>query len=446
MGYIDDIFEDPQGTFWLGTQNGLYEFDPKAGIFRRYEENQDYPLGEEIRQIVKDQEGYLWLNVQGAGLKRVDPKTGIVVSHYYYKPDDPRSLSDDYIYHFYLTPDNVLWIGTEGGLNKLDINTEIITRFSFAPGSKEGRDPANDIQHIYASLSGALWVSTVSGLKAFDPETGEFTTYTTEDGLPSNLVVWATEVTTGKVWIVTTMEVVKFDMMANIFRVYDVTDGLAGIELSNDMIKSSWGEIFFVSTNLGVNAFYPDKIKDNPFIPPVILTDFKLFNHFVHHYGEGSVLPKPINDVDTLTLTHNQSVFSIDFAALNYKVPEKNLYQYRLEGFDQDWSPVGTRRSATYTNLDPGEYVFRVKASNSDGVWSETGKLLRIVITPPWWKTWWFRSLTLMLLLCILVGGYRWRTRAMKRKNLQLEEDVTNRTRDLKEANDQLKNEIEKRI
>lgn len=221
----------------------------------------------------------------GAGLKRVEPESGIVVSHYFYKPDDPQSLSDDYINHFYLTPDNVLWIGTEGGLNKLDINTETITRFSFAPGGKEGRDPANDIQHIYASPSGVLWVSTISGLKAFDPETGEFTTYTTEDGLPSNLVVWATEDTTGKVWIGTTNGVVKFDTKSNIFRVYDVTDGLAGIELSNDMIKSSWGEIFFVSTNLGVNAFYPNKIKDNPFIPPIILTDFKLFNHSIRDYG-----------------------------------------------------------------------------------------------------------------------------------------------------------------
>jgi len=158
------------------------------------------------------------------------------------------------------------------------------------------------------------------------------------------------------------------------------------------------------------------------------------------------VLPAPINELETLILANDQSVFTIDFAALNYKVPEKNQYQYTLEGFDKDWSPVGTRRSATYTNLDPGEYVFRVRASNNDGVWNETGKSLGIIITPPWWETWWFRSLALMLVLGLIAGGYRWRTRAIKRQNLQLEEEVSTQTRDLQEANQQLKSEIEKRI
>jgi len=438
LGYIDDIFEDSDGMFWLGNQNGLHQFDPKTGAFSRYPENPDYPLGEEIRQIAKDRAGYLWLDVQGAGLKRVDPETGVVVSHYYYDPDNPNSISDDYINHFYLTPNNVLWIGSEGGLDKLDLNTDTLTRFSFNPAGKFGRDPSNDIQHIYASPSGTLWVSTISGLHAFDPETGDFTTYTTEDGLPGNLVQWTSEDTQGNLWVGTANGLVKFNPQTNAFRIYDVTDGLAGIELSNDMLKTSWGEIFFVSINEGVNAFYPDKIEDNPYVPPVILTDFQLFNRSIRSYGEDSVLPKPINKLETLTLAHDQSVFTLDFAALNYKIPEKNLYQYKLEGFDQDWSPVGKKRSATYTNLDPGEYVFRVRGSNNDGVWNEAGKSLRIVITPPWWETWWFRGAVIVTVLALILGGYRWRVRAIQWQNRELALQVAERTKELAESNKQL--------
>ncbi len=218
LGYIDDIFEDTHGTVWLGTQNGLYEFDPETGIFSRYHENPAYPLGEEIRQIAKDEAGYLWLNVQGVRLKRVDPETGIVLSYYYHDPDDPNSISDDYINHFYLTPDGILWIGSEGGLNRLDINAETLNRFSFDPEGKEGRDPSNDIQHIYLSPTGTLWVATISGLNAFDPETGDYTNYTTEDGLPSNLVQWTSEDTLGNLWIGTANGLVKFNPQTNTFR------------------------------------------------------------------------------------------------------------------------------------------------------------------------------------------------------------------------------------
>jgi PAS domain S-box-containing protein len=439
LGYIDEIFEDSEGMFWLGTQNGLYQFDPETGAFNRYPENPAYPLGEEIRQITKDQAGYLWLNVQGVGLKKVDPETGVVVSHYYHDPNNPDSISDDYINHFYLTPDDVLWIGSEGGLNRLDLNTERLTRFSFAAEGKEGRDPANDVQHIYPSPDGTLWVSTVLGLNALNPETGDFTTYTTEDGLPSNLVQWTLEDKQGNLWIGTANGLVKFNPQTNLFRNYDVTDGLAGIELSNDMLKTSWGEVFFVSVNDGVNAFYPDEIEDNPYVPPVILTDFQLFNRSIRNYGEDSVLPKPINELETLTLAYDQSVFTLDFAALNYKISEKNLYQYKLEGFDKEWSPVGKKRSATYTNLDPGEYVFRVRGSNNDGVWNETGKSLRIVITPPWWETWWFRGAVMVVVVGLAFGGYRWRVHSIQRQNRLLESQVRERTTALQESEERFR-------
>lgn len=197
------------------------------------------------------------------------------------------------------------------------------------------------------------------------------------------------------------------------------------------MLKSSWGEIFFVSVNEGVNAFYPDKIKDNPHVPPVILTDFHLFNRSISSYGEDSVLPKHINELETLTLAYNQSVFTLEFAALNYRNSEKNLYQYKLDGFDEKWSPVDKKRSATYTNLDAGEYVFRVTGSNNDGIWNEIGKSLRIVITPPWWETIWFRGAMLLLAFGIVFSGFRWRVRSIKQHSRELKIQVAERTVEL---------------
>lgn len=434
IGYIDDIFEDSSGIFWLGTQNGLYKFNQTTARFYRYNEHPEYPLGEEILQIEKDSSGYLWLNVRGVGLKRVDPETGIVISSYYHNPDDSDSLSDDYINYFYINDENEIWIGTEGGLDWLDISTETITHFSFHPDSKYGRDPFNDIQHIYPSHSGKLWIASVSGLNDFDPETGDFIKYTTKNGLPSNLVEWSSEDDLGNLWMGTSKGLVQFNPQTGKFRNYDITDGLAGMELSGDMIKTSRGEIVFVSINKGINIFYPDKIQDNSFIPPVILTDFKLFNHSIRDYGKDSVLPEPIIGLETLTLSYKESVFTLEFAALNYRSPEKNFYQYKLEGFDEDWSPFGHIRSATYTNLDPGEYIFRVKGSNNDGLWNESGRSLKIIITPPWWEAIWFRIIILIFLAGIILGGFSWRVRSIEQYNRELKLQVEERTSELVNA------------
>ncbi|NEQ53307.1 MAG: response regulator, partial [Leptolyngbya sp. SIO3F4] len=448
LGYIDHIFEDRQGQFWLGTQNGLFIFEPSTGSFQPFQEHPDYPIGEEIIQIDQEENtDYLWLNVRGGGLKKLDPKTGIVLGHYIHDTNDTNSLSDDYINHFYLESDNTLWIATEGGLNKLETKRQKITRFSLHPNGKLGRDPANDIHHVRMGSDGNLWVATSAGLNLFSPETEEFTKYTphnTERGLPSSLIKWTLEDASGQVWIGTNSGLAKFDAQKNTFRTYDVTDGLTDIAISTDVLETSWGDILFVSKNRGVNIFNPDKIEDNAYIPPVILTDFYLSNQLVDEYGSNSALSKPIYLLKKLNLAHNQSDFTINFAALNYRKPDQNLYQYQLEGFDKTWSPISKDNSATYTNLDPGRYTFHVKGSNNDGVWNETATTLQIVIASPWWATWWFRVTCSASVVGLVLGGYRWRSQEIRLQNRRLEQQVDERTNELRVSETELRQAKEK--
>ena len=194
------------------------------------------------------------------------------------------------------------------------------------------------------------------------------------------------------------------------------------------------GDIYFGGVN-GVNAFYPQESKDSAFVPPIVLTGFHVFNNPVAIGAADSPLQTAINETERVTLAYDQSVFSFEFAALNYRFPVKNRYAYKLEGFDRDWNQVGSeRRFATCTNLDPGAYVFRVKGSNNDGVWNEEGRAIEVVSTPPWWKTAWARTLALVLTLGLLAGGYYWRVSAIQRRNRELKIQVGERTRSLAEA------------
>ncbi|MFQ5797448.1 MAG: ATP-binding protein, partial [Bacteroidota bacterium] len=189
------------------------------------------------------------------------------------------------------------------------------------------------------------------------------------------------------------------------FKNYYVQDGLQSNEFNLGAYhKSRSGEMFFGGIN-GFNSFYPDSIKDNPHIPPLVITGFQIFNESVKISPQGETpLQKHISVTDEIVLSHKDNVFSFEFAALDYNAPEKNQNAYMMEGFDEDWIYSGTRRFATYTNLDPGEYVFRVRGSNNDGIWNEEGTSVRIIITPPWWQTWWAYTVYVILIVAVLYG------------------------------------------
>jgi len=217
-----------------------------------------------------------------------------------------------------------------------------------------------------------------------------------------------------------------------------VSDGLQSNEFSDGCYQGSDGEMFFGGSD-GFNSFFPENIRNSLYVPPVVITSFKIFNKFAP-IGPNSVLRKAIPYVDSLTLSNQNNVFSFEFAALSYANSQKNRYRYKLENFDRGWTEVGSKqRLATYTNLDPGKYVFRVQGSNSDGVWNEQGVSLPILITPPWWRTNWFRALGAAVFLALLWAAYEFRIRQLQREfNMASEARLNERLRIARELHDTL--------
>ena len=361
-------------------------------------------------------------------------------THFRHDPADPQSLSHNQVTSIVEDRAGMLWVGTSQGLNQFNRETGKFTRYQHDP-----KDPDSLVQDsvfsIFEDSDGDLWIGTTGGLDRFDRASGQFSHYSMQDGLPSETIYGILEenVSTGgkggDLWISTTNGLSRFDPLTETFRNYSVNDGLQ----SNSFVgfsayaQSSDGEMFFGGTG-GFNAFYPDQIMDNADIPPVVITNFQLANKPVP-ISEDSVLQQSILETKELELSYQDNVFSFEFAALNYRSPEQNRYKYKMEGFEEDWHEVdSTRRFATYTNLDPGDYVFRVIASNNDGVWNEQGTSINITVTPPWWETGWFRGAMVFLFLGIVYVVYRIQVNSVENRNRQLETQVADRTQELKEA------------
>jgi hypothetical protein len=334
----------------------------------------------------------------------------------------------------------MLWLGTvRWGLVRFDTHTRKFTTYLLDP-KQPGNQAVNWTEDAYSDGT-HIWVASPTGLFRFDPATGEFgRQYTEKDGLASNTVVSVLGDAQGNLWVGTVSGLSKFDPRTETFRNYDKYDGLQGGAFFVHCHASARdGRLFFGGSD-GLSAFHPNKLADNPAPPPVVLTEFELFNKPVEVGGRGSPLQQAIHVASSITLRHDQSVFRFEFAALNYDSPQKNSYAYKMEGFDQTWQFTdATRRLATYTNLDPGDYTFRVKASNNDGVWNERGVALRLTILPPWWKTNSFRALCAAALFLLLWAAHQLRVRQLAHQfNMRLEERVAERTRVARDLHDTL--------
>ncbi len=413
------IYEDKSGTLWIGTfGGGLNKFDRRTEKFTHYKNNPNDPKSlsdDTVISIYEDKSGTLWLGTFGGGLNKFDRQMGQFI-HYKSDPDNPKSLSDNSIWSIYEDQNGTFWIGTHsGGLNKFDRETGQFKsyQYNFAdPNSLSN----NSVLSIYEDSSGTLWLGTFGGgLNKFNRQTEEFTHYSEEDGLANGVVYGILGDARGNLWLSTNKGISKFNPQTEIFKNYDVSDGLMSNEFAAEAYyKNKNGEMFFGNIK-GFVAFYPDQVKDNPYIPPVYITAFKKFN-------EEAKLDKHISELKEIKLSHRDYVFSFEFAALNYTNPDKNQYAYKLEGFDKDWIDSGTRRYASYTNLDGGEYTFRVKASNNNGVWNEQGTSIKILISPPPWKTGWAYTLYVMVSVSAVIGYVQLRTKAQIKENEALRE------------------------
>jgi signal transduction histidine kinase len=285
----------------------------------------------------------------------------------------------------------------------------------------------NYVLSLLEDSAGRLWVGTQNGINLFLPETGTFKRYLTRDGLPDNVIYGMLEDDQGNLWISTNRGISRFSPSTGEFHNFDTGDGLQGLEYNiNAYYRDDEGQMYFGGVN-GFNQFFPDEITDNPYIPPVIVTGFQIDNEEVD-YGEDSVIEKPISQLDSLELGRADTSISFELASLHFSSPEDNQYAYIMEGFDEDWNYIGSRRFATYTKLPPGEYTFRAIGSNSDGVWNLEGTSINVSVPIPFWRTWWFLTLVALLLVASVYGAFRLRIRSAEARTRELEHQVERRT------------------
>jgi DNA-binding NtrC family response regulator/ligand-binding sensor domain-containing protein len=421
------VLKDSSGLLWIGTHGGgINKFDPIKKTFKviKNESGNSNSLGhDEIRDIYKDKSGIIWIGTYGKGLDRYDELNRTFV-HYRNDSENPASISNDFVRVIFESHSGVLWIGTEGGgLNKF--NKENGTFKAYRSDPNDSLSISNDyIFAIHEDKSGALWLGTWGGgLNKFDPITEKFENYTIKDGLPSEAIYGILEDEKGNFWLSTNNGLSRFNPEDGFFKNYNVKDGLQNNEFNGgSYFKSKSGEMFFGGIT-GFNAFYPEDLKDNTYVPPLVITSFQKFNKEVE-------FDKPIYSINQIDLSYEDYVFSFEFASLDFSAPEKNKYLYKMEGLDKEWiSTSSSRRFATYTTLPPGDYIFKVKGSNSDGFWNEAGASINITIHPPFWVTWWFRGL---LILIIAFSGYllyKKRVKNLEEKRKALSERLNEKTK-----------------
>lgn len=392
FGAVLSLEEDASGELWVGTwSGGLYRFNKQTGKIKHYLPDKDDPQtinSAFIWKILRDKDNTIWLGTETGGLNRYDPGTDSFTS-YTANPNEPDSLINNQIWTLLEDRRGFIWVGTLEGLDRFDKNTETFTHFLHDPDDTTTIS-SNQIISLLEDSRGNLWVGTRdAGINIYDPETGNFTHINVNDGLPSATISSIVEDDKGNIWVTTVNGIARIDSDTRAITVFNRSHGLISNNFNRDAtFKDRHGNLY-VGSIAGFSVFHPDDVAIESTPPPVVITRFKLLGKTVPINGPDKLLPQSITETTELTLDYHHIMFSFDFAALSYRSPAYNEYAYMLEGFDTDWHYIGNQRTATYTNINPGRYIFRVKAANRDGVWNENGAAIAIVITPPLWRTWW---------------------------------------------------------
>jgi ligand-binding sensor domain-containing protein/signal transduction histidine kinase len=426
------IIEDSDQTIWLGTwAGGLNRFDAKSRSFKSFTTQNSGIADNNIHSIVEDKNGNLWMASFQNGLIRYQKKKN-VFSHY-----SSKNINLNFISVVALAPDGRILVGTSSGFNIFNPKTCVFEKYFHVPENAKSISD-NSVLSFAVENDTAVWIGTGNGLNRFNPGTGTFASFSSKNGLPDDVIKGIVFDDSGRLWVSTNKGLCRFNTKNGDCKNLTKSDGLQGNEFNmKSALKLHDGRLLFGGTN-GFNMIYPERIIENRNVPRILITDFLIFNKPANIGVKGSPLKAQVSATDEITLSHKQSVFTFYFSAMDFTIPEKNQYAYIMEGFDQGWNFVGTQRMATYTNLGPGRYTFRVKGSNNDGVWNETGTSIRITITPPFWRRWWFQGGGLLFLAGLAFGSYKMRTARIRALNRDLERHVKERTAQLETTNREL--------
>ena len=431
---IVTIMTDDTGTLWVGAYRGLNQYNPLTDKFIhfRHQPSDSGSLSHDtISKIYQDSKGTLWVGTFG-GLNQYNAQTG-QFKRYLHSPSDTHSLSNDTIVAIFEDSKGTLWIGTHSGLNRFDAQTQTFDRYQHL--ASDPHSLSHDaVYSIHEDNNGTLWFATLGGLNKFDAKSQRFSHYRQKDGLANDTLYAVLEDKQGYLWLSSNKGLSRFNPTTETFVNFDANDGLQSDEFNfGAYFKSDDGELFFGGMN-GFNRFYPQNITDDSHALPVVLTDFLLANKSVpiNPLPQATTfnLPKAINAMDKLTLSYQQNLISFEFAALHFSNPMKTQYAYQLVGQDDNWIKTDAKkRWATYTNLAPGDYTLRIKASNQQGNWNERGgltqglltqgKSLKITVLPPPWKTWWAYSIYILVLALMIYAFVR-----IQRKKVLYERSV----------------------
>ena len=434
--HVRVIFQDSKNRYWVGTANsGLCIIDPLTMKVKKLFVNDPNDASSlpanSIWRIIEDKNNTIWIATYGGGICKIDDKQqNYKFITYQHRKNDTTSLSNNFCTTVFCDSKNRIWVGSIDGLNLLNADNQTFT--VFRNNIEDTTSLSNNrIYSILEDHNGNVWIGTKGGLNKYLGN-GKFQQFTVDNyDLPNNVIMGILEDSQNNLWLTTNRGLCKFNPATFETRTYDVKDGLQSNEfLVGTFYKTSDG-MFIVGGINGFNAFYPEKIKPNPNIPSVVITDFMISNKSVR-------TDTNIAEKKYLFLNHKQNDLTFKFVAIDYILPEKNQYAYMLEGYDTEWIYCKYQRYAKYTNLPPGKYIFHVKGSNNDLVWNENGTQIDIYIKPALWQTLGFKIGVIFFVLFSILFAAWLRMRILKKQKRILEEEVARQTKEIREQKEEI--------
>jgi len=439
--YVLTLAEDEKDNLWIGTwAGGLSKLNLKTRKFTNFKltNNNSGLSSNNIYTLAIARDGKVWIGTFNGGLDLYDEQSNRF-THFRYNKDDSTSISSDNVFSLLADKTGRIWIGTfDGGLCLYEPGTNNFTRFN-----KENKKLINNrVSHIFENKSGIIYACTLGGgINYFDPSSRQFIPIETRNKFASEYIFAALEDLNGEIWASTKQGISKYDPKTKTVKNYTIEDGLQEGEFKpHSAFIAKSGMLYFGGIN-GYNSFFPEQIIKSSYKSPIVLTDFQLFNKNVpiaQNEKDPSPLKQDISETKSIRLSYDQTFISFEFESLDFSLPSSKVYAYMLEGFDNDWNIVGSKNTATYMNLDPGDYVFKVKSQNRSGEWSSQILKLDITIVPPFWRTWWFKILGLFAFGLAIYIAYYLKLKNYREKQKELSELVIKRTAEITKANKEL--------